>query len=181
MMRASGMPIMDTACAAATVTCSICGAAIPTSSEAAIIMRRAMNRGSSPGAQHPCQVVHGGVRVGSTHGFDECGNHIVMVVAVFVIAHGGHVHDLRYHVGSDDWPFRTFLRALSPVSAPAAASRIVSVFRASPPAIRTISSTASSFDFDFVFKSTLAFDGPVDERFQVVGFQRFEFDDHGSA
>ena len=36
-------------------------------------------------------------------------------------------------------------------------------------------------DFDFVFKSTLAFDGPVDERFQVVGFQRFEFDDHGSA
>ena len=38
----------------------------------------------------------------------KCGNHIVMVVAVFVIAHGGHVHDLRYHVGSDDWPFRTF-------------------------------------------------------------------------
>lgn len=40
--------------------------------------------------------------------------------------------------------FVPFLRAWSPVSAPAAASRIVSVFRASPPAIRTISSTASS-------------------------------------
>ena len=36
-------------------------------------------------------------------------------------------------------------------------------------------------DFDFVFKSTLAFHSPIDERFQVVGFQRFEFDDHGSA
>ena len=35
-----------------------------------------------------------------------------MVVAVFVIAHGGHVHDLRYHVGSDDWPFRTFFARL---------------------------------------------------------------------
>lgn len=69
--------------------------------------------------------------------------------------------------------FEPFLRALSPVSAPAAASRIVSVFRASPPAIRTISVNGFVVDFDFVFKSTLAFDGPVDERFQVVGFQRF--------
>jgi hypothetical protein len=48
MMRASGMPIIATACAAATVTCNICGAAMPTSSAEAIMMRRAMNRGSSP-------------------------------------------------------------------------------------------------------------------------------------
>ena len=40
--------------------------------------------------------------------------------------------------------FAPFFRSLSPVSAPAAASRMVSVLRASPPAMRMISSTASS-------------------------------------
>ena len=40
--------------------------------------------------------------------------------------------------------FAPFLRSLSPVSAPAAASRMVSVLRASPLAMRMISSTASS-------------------------------------
>ena len=50
MIRASGMPISATACAAATAVCSALGSAMPTSSAAAITMRRAMNRGSSPAA-----------------------------------------------------------------------------------------------------------------------------------
>ena len=48
MIRASGMPIWATACIAATAVCSAVGSAIPTSSLAAMTMRRAMNRGSSP-------------------------------------------------------------------------------------------------------------------------------------
>ena len=78
--------------------------------------------------------------------------------------------------------FRTFfLRAFVSGKRPPRRLQGSSVFFRASLRLRTISSTASSFDFDFVFKSTLAFDGPVDERFQVVGFQRFEFDDHGSA
>lgn len=45
---ASGMPISATVCAAATATCSALGPAMPMSSLARIISRRAMNRGSSP-------------------------------------------------------------------------------------------------------------------------------------
>ena len=48
MIRASGMPIWATACIAATAVCSAVGSAMPTSSEAAMTIRRAMNRGSSP-------------------------------------------------------------------------------------------------------------------------------------
>ena len=47
-IRASGMPTSCTTWAAATATGSAVGSAIPTSSEAWIISRRAMNRGSSP-------------------------------------------------------------------------------------------------------------------------------------
>ena len=45
---ASGMPISCTVCAAATAVCSAVGSAIPMSSLARIISRRATNRGSSP-------------------------------------------------------------------------------------------------------------------------------------
>ena len=48
MIRASGIPIRATAWAAATAVCRAVGSAIPTSSLAAIMIRRAMNRGSSP-------------------------------------------------------------------------------------------------------------------------------------
>ena len=48
MIRASGMPISATACAAATAVCRAVGSAIPMSSLAEIINRRATNRGSSP-------------------------------------------------------------------------------------------------------------------------------------
>ena len=48
MMAASGMPTMATAWAAATAVCSTLGSAIPMSSLARIISRRATNRGSSP-------------------------------------------------------------------------------------------------------------------------------------
>lgn len=47
-IRASGMPTMATACAALTQVVRTSGAAMPTSSEAAIMTRRAMKRGSSP-------------------------------------------------------------------------------------------------------------------------------------
>ena len=47
-MRASGMPINWTACAAAVATSRACGSAMPMSSEACTTRRRAMNRGSSP-------------------------------------------------------------------------------------------------------------------------------------
>ena len=45
---ASGIPIRATVCAAATAVCSAVGSAIPMSSLARIISRRARNRGSSP-------------------------------------------------------------------------------------------------------------------------------------
>ena len=45
---ASGMPINCTVWAAATAVCSAVGSAMPMSSLARIISRRAMNRGSSP-------------------------------------------------------------------------------------------------------------------------------------
>nr|CRL75001.1 hypothetical protein CPGR_03373 [Mycolicibacterium malmesburyense] len=45
---ASGMPINCTVCAAATAVCSAVGSAIPMSSLARIINRRATKRGSSP-------------------------------------------------------------------------------------------------------------------------------------
>ena len=48
VMRASGKPIIATACAAATAVGSAVGSAMPMSSLAWIISRRAMNRGSSP-------------------------------------------------------------------------------------------------------------------------------------
>ncbi len=48
LIRASGMPISATAWAAATQVCSTDGAAIPMSSLARMISRRAMKRGSSP-------------------------------------------------------------------------------------------------------------------------------------
>ena len=104
-----------------------------------------------------------------------------MVVAVFIVAHGGHVHDLRHHVGSDDRPFRAFFACLVSGERPCGGFKDCQCFS------RVASGHAHDFvngfvvDFDFVFKSMLAFDGPVDERFQVVGFQRFKFDDHGSA
>jgi len=40
----------SSACAAATATCNARGSAFPTSSDAAMIRRRAMNLGSSPAA-----------------------------------------------------------------------------------------------------------------------------------
>ena len=46
--RASGIPIRATPCATATHVDNTSGAAIPISSEAAITIRRAMKRGSSP-------------------------------------------------------------------------------------------------------------------------------------
>ena len=48
LIRASGRPTNSTACAAATATGSADGSAIPMSSLACTISRRAMNRGSSP-------------------------------------------------------------------------------------------------------------------------------------
>ena len=47
-IRASGMPISCTAWAAATAVCSAVGSAMPTSSDAAMTIRRATNRASSP-------------------------------------------------------------------------------------------------------------------------------------
>ncbi len=47
-IRASGMPIIATDCAAATAVSSADGSAMPTSSDAEIISRRATKRGSSP-------------------------------------------------------------------------------------------------------------------------------------
>src|SRR5918992_507734 len=48
LSRASGRPTCSTACAAATATSSARGSALPMSSEASTIIRRAMKRGSSP-------------------------------------------------------------------------------------------------------------------------------------
>ena len=104
-----------------------------------------------------------------------------MVVAVFVIAHGGHVHDLRYHVGSDDWPFRTFFARLVSGKRPCGGFKDRQCFSCVTSGHTNDFVDGLIVDFDFVFKSTLAFHSPIDERFQVVGFQRFEFDDHGSA
>ena len=50
LMRASGRPTNSTARAAATATSRARGSALPTSSLAATIRRRAMNLGSSPPA-----------------------------------------------------------------------------------------------------------------------------------
>ncbi len=50
LMRASGRPTNSTARAAATATSSARGSALPTSSDAKMITRRAMNFGSSPPA-----------------------------------------------------------------------------------------------------------------------------------
>ena len=50
LMRHSGSPTKSTAREASTATCSARGSALPTSSLAKTIMRRAMNRGSSPPA-----------------------------------------------------------------------------------------------------------------------------------
>ena len=47
---ASGSPMWSSAWAAATATWSARGSAFPTSSDAAMIRRRTMNRGSSPAA-----------------------------------------------------------------------------------------------------------------------------------
>jgi hypothetical protein len=49
-MRHSGNPTNSTARAQATATCSAWGSALPTSSDANTIIRRAMNLGSSPPA-----------------------------------------------------------------------------------------------------------------------------------
>ena len=48
MIWDSGIPMRSTAWAADTATVSAMGSALPTSSEAQIMMRRAMNLGSSP-------------------------------------------------------------------------------------------------------------------------------------
>ena len=48
MIWDSGIPIRSTACAAATATVSAMGSAFPTSSDAQIMIRRAMNFTSSP-------------------------------------------------------------------------------------------------------------------------------------
>ena len=50
LMRASGRPTNSTARATATATWIACGSALPMSSEANTIIRRAMNLGSSPPA-----------------------------------------------------------------------------------------------------------------------------------
>ncbi len=50
LIRASGRPTNSTACAAATAVCSAVGSAMPTSSLACTMSRRAMNLGSSPAA-----------------------------------------------------------------------------------------------------------------------------------
>ena len=47
-MRHSGYPITSAALNAAAATWMACGSALPMSSDAAMRMRRAMNRGSSP-------------------------------------------------------------------------------------------------------------------------------------
>ncbi len=47
-MRPSGIPMNCTASAAATAIVSACGSAMPMSSAALMMMRRAMKRGSSP-------------------------------------------------------------------------------------------------------------------------------------
>ena len=47
-MRASGIPINSTACMAATATVRPLGSALPISSLAEMISRRAIKRGSSP-------------------------------------------------------------------------------------------------------------------------------------
>ena len=78
--------------------------------------------------------------------------------------------------------FRAFLAfPWSPVSAPAAASRIVSVLRASPP--REPDDPVDGFIVYayLVLQPMLAGDGASDERLEVRWLQRFEFDDHGTA
>ena len=57
-----------------------------------------MNRGSSPASS---QVVQGRIHVGAPHGFDEGGDHVVVLVAVPVVAHGGPVHRVGEHLGGD--------------------------------------------------------------------------------
>ena len=64
------------------------------SSLARIISRRATNRGSSPADQHPGQVVQRGVDVGAADRLDERADHVVVLIAVAVITHGGLVQRL---------------------------------------------------------------------------------------
>ena len=125
--------------------------------------------------------MHGGVRIGASHGFDERRDDVVVVVSVLVVTHGGHVHDLRHHIRRDDGPFRAFFalfvtseragrgfedgQCLTCVAAGHADDLIHSLVG----------------DSDFVVKAVFACDGAIDQRFQIVRFQRFEFDDHGSA
>ena len=82
------MPISCTACAAAVAVCSAVGSAIPMSSLAWTTSRRAMKRGSSPAVEHPRQVVQGGVDVGTADRLDERADHVVVLIAVAVVADG---------------------------------------------------------------------------------------------
>ena len=104
-----------------------------------------------------------------------------MVVAVFVIAHGGHIHDLRHHIRGDSRSFCAFFTRFVTSKRPCGRFEDRQCFSC------VTSGHAHDFvdglivDFDFVLKPVLTFHSPIDERFQIVGFQRFEFDNHGSA
>ena len=52
--------------------------------------------------EHLGEIVDGRIRVRASHGFDERGDDIVMVVAVLVVTHGRHVHDTADNVRGDD-------------------------------------------------------------------------------
>ena len=81
---------------------------------------------------HPGQVVQRGVDVGAADRLDEGAGHVVVLVAVAVVAHRGPVdRPLQRR------PASIAVRRPRPARAPAPASSAVSARRASPPASRT--------------------------------------------
>ena len=54
-----------------------------------------------PRLQHSRQVVQGRINIGAPHGFDESGDHIVVLVTISVVAHSSPIHRMGEHLGGD--------------------------------------------------------------------------------
>ena len=104
-----------------------------------------------------------------------------MVVTVFVVAYGGHIHHFRHHVRCDHRAFRAFLAFL------VTRERTGRRFKNRQRFARVSSCEPDDLVDGFivyaylVLQPMLAGDGASDERLEVRWLQRFEFDDHGTA
>ena len=100
-----------------------------------------------------------------------------MVVAMLVIAHGGHVHDTAHDVRGDYRGLACIVRVLAAGDRPCCRFEDGQGFAPVSPAHADDLVAGVIVDGDGAFQPAWTGDGTVDERTEVGVVKRFEFDD----